>query len=225
MALDQAVVEGYLNTLVGLAGSPDLVARQSAIESYYSYVASEGVTYAPLALQVATNSGGFGQFANDILIEAGFSNKLSDLKLGLAIADADARFNSLDSSGNGILTAAQIADYHYSVYDDNNIPRAAWGGAFFDEFVGTGSWITLATSGIPSGDMAAALELLYDDIRSDQPNSNGVDIGDAAAYLGDAVPITDLGQAAFALNVAAGGALNVSMTSPTATLPAAFAAL
>lgn len=196
ISLDQQVIESHLTTL---RNASTAILQQQAIENYYNYLSSQNVTYASLGLQVATNVGGFGSFANDILTSAGYGNKIADVKIALAIADADLRNQNLLSNGSGILNARTIADYHYDVYESPTIgiPRAAWGGAFYEEFVGTGSWLELGTTGyILAGDVSGAINLYLNDLFQDQPDRNGVDIGDAVSYLRGAVGgVNQLNQA------------------------------
>ncbi len=119
--------------------------------------------------------------ANDVLEAAGGSLKKDVVRKALALEDIDLRRTDLNASGDGVLTSEEISDYHYAVFEDPsiNLPREAWGGALFEEFGGTGSWVKVAQSGdLSDVDMIAVTDAYYNDSTLD-----GVNARTASFYL------------------------------------------
>lgn len=219
MAIETTVLQSYA-TQIGNA-SVGSAAQIQAISDYYGYLAAQGNYYGALGQDVALNQGNYGQFANNMLTENGFGASVDSLRQNLALADISTRQAKLSANGTGDLSPREIADYHYDAYDALTIPRAVWGGALFEEFVGTGSWVTLAQAGSLTGfNLNATLTTLALDSlpQNDQPDSNGVDIGQAVNYLLEGVDKTDISQVAYTLSISASGAISVALNSGAADI-------
>jgi hypothetical protein len=121
---------------------------------YYQYLkGTKGIPYADTALDVANNQNSFGEFANEYLrvqaIAEGKSAKqipqlVTHLRITLAAADASLRSekeNVIDSKGN--ILYSDIAKYHYSKLEKLGLSKKAWGGTFFEAYLGSGSWMFL----------------------------------------------------------------------------------
>ena len=135
-----------------------LALNEDAI-GYYSALKSFGVGYASLALGFATNgeSGAiiadagalyamnyFNEKFTQINGRPPTSGEVSQLKIALMKADYTARKASTEGSDigdiTGILTVDQIAAYHYSVYEDLDIPVTAWTGNTFSQRINNSVW-------------------------------------------------------------------------------------
>jgi len=113
---------------------------------YYNYLAGIGVLYGYAAKDVATNNGPFGRFANNYLHDraikegkndAQITNIQNNIRINLAYQDANYRINMQIIN----IPYKNIADYHYDVFQSQGLSKYAWGGVFFEEFAGSGSWM------------------------------------------------------------------------------------
>ncbi len=124
--------------------------RQQAkadVGNYYEYLAATGIKYGEAAYDVSQNQNAFGQFANKHLelsaIDQGKDPSAigilkSDFMIKLALGDADARLQTSD----GNISYHDIAELHYDILQsDFGLNKTAWGGTFFEEFSGSGSWM------------------------------------------------------------------------------------
>jgi len=130
-------------------------AQITAIADYYQYLIDNDIEYGVIGKNVATNNGTYGQFANQMLVTAGADSiQINNTRMQLALQDIDLRRTEVRDNvggGDGILTGKEISDYHYDIFGANGLPREAWGGALFEEFAGTGTWIPVAKDGDFSG--------------------------------------------------------------------------
>ena len=107
---------------------------------YYALLAARGHNYGSLAYQAATDTGFWGQYANNFM-----ENKAREL--GVAI-DRDkimrelilADFNARSENGWSPIDASTIRDYHHAVFAENGLPPTAWTGTFFDDRAGPAAW-------------------------------------------------------------------------------------
>ena len=216
MAITQAQLTIYQTQILN---ATNVAEETAAVTAYYDYLTAEGDFYGAIGKAVANDTTNYGQFANDVLEANGFADKIDALRVDLALADIGARDANIRDGGDGSLTARDIADYHYITYEDPSIgiPRSNWGGAFFEEFVGTGSWVTIAETGnIPAGNITNAMQTLIADlVFGDQPDVNGVDIGDAAAALEAAVDTTSASQIPYLFEVGVSGLGALNVENPT----------
>lgn len=107
---------------------------------YYTLLSQCGHNYGSLAYQAATDTGFWGQYANNFMEnkarELGISIDRDKIMRELMQADFNARalnnWNPIDTS--------RIRDYHHSVLADNGLPPVAWTGTFFDDRAGPAIW-------------------------------------------------------------------------------------
>ncbi len=134
----------------GTITSQEIQEARALSAQYYQYLADSGIEYGIRATQVVENSIIFGAAANGILSDAildrdpSISSQRLDMETGevsisLALRDSVLRSQTQD----GAISSRQIANYHYDVFESHQLPRDAWGGSFFEEFVGSGSWMGL----------------------------------------------------------------------------------
>ena len=69
--------------------------------------------------------------------EAQIINIQNNIRISLAYQDADYRIQEQTMN----IPYYIIARYHYGVFRDQELSRYAWGGVFFEEFAGSGSWM------------------------------------------------------------------------------------
>jgi Ca2+-binding RTX toxin-like protein len=119
-------------------------------QEYYNYLIDTGIPYGKAAKDAANNQGAYGRLANQYFkMQAKAEGKTADqiplildqLKIRLAFDDANTRSDpySIDSQGNIIYNT--IANYHYKNLEIFKLSKHAWGGTFFEEFAGSGSWM------------------------------------------------------------------------------------
>ena len=117
------------------------------IGEYYQYLKNSGIPYGKAALSVLNDEFGFGSFANlHLLTRAKHEGRTEEqiiktqdiLPIRLAYSDIDMRLKSGASSGEEY---SKIAKYHYDAYKAEHLSRYAWGGALFQEHVGSGAWM------------------------------------------------------------------------------------
>ncbi|MCR4377239.1 MAG: tandem-95 repeat protein, partial [Rhodospirillales bacterium] len=147
----QNELSAYLTKLKDPAATISAADRAKALanaQEYYGYLERCGIEYGSAGYQVSTNQGLFGEAANELL-EYGIATAHRDfnsleieemrqnISIELAFRDAGLRGNSSD----GNIPYSDIAKYHYPVFEDNGIAREYWGGSFFEEFVGSGSYM------------------------------------------------------------------------------------
>lgn len=124
--------------------------RSKAIEytkMYYSYLASNGISYARLALEVVENKGKFGQIANIQLksqsifegIKEGDIPEVRE-KIIVSLASHDSKMRCSKSYHAGNLCYQQIEKYHKKVFETYTTIYA-WGGLAMKELIGSGSWM------------------------------------------------------------------------------------
>ena len=107
---------------------------------YYSTLAANGHDYGNLAYEAATDTGFWGQYANNFL-----ENKAQELgvpldrnKIMQELMQAD--FSARDKRQWEPIPANEIRDYHHEVFDTNGLPPSAWTGTFFDDRAGPAAW-------------------------------------------------------------------------------------
>lgn len=124
----------------------ELQEANSLVLDYYNYLANTGILYSYAAKDVATNNGAFGRFANNYLhdraIKEGKSeeqiiNIQNNIRISLAYQDAYYRIQEKNTN----IPYKDIADYHYKIFENQGLSKYAWGGVFFEEFAGSGSWM------------------------------------------------------------------------------------
>jgi|GEM_PF-2948510 len=222
MPITSSVLNGHKNQINATAGT---AAQAQAISDYYDYLTSESDYYGAIGKSVVNNTSGFGQYANDVLSAAGYGEQIGSVQKNLAINDIDRRLNHLDpqnplGNGTGHLEPQEIAQNHYSTFDNMNIPRSAWGGSMFEEYVGSGSWVDIAQTGeIPAGNLSDALADFLRDKIVDVPDINGIDIGDAAGHLIDAIGVSGAGQVPYIIGMTADGLFTLGFENPGQALP------
>lgn len=124
--------------------------RTDAIDwakNYYSYLASNGISYAKLALDVVENRGKYGQVANIHLkhqsifegIKVGNISEVRE-KIIISLAAHDARMRINKDYSDSCLWYDKIEDYHLKVFAFYSTPYA-WGGLVMKELLGSGSWM------------------------------------------------------------------------------------
>ena len=110
---------------------------------YYAYLAHLNIPYGSVAMDVALNRGAFGQFAASYLSDRAHGYDIAklqtDVRISLAYMDIGSRINytSLDLPNN------KISEYHNIVLAHYRLSPYAWGGVFFENFAGTGSWMNM----------------------------------------------------------------------------------
>ena len=117
--------------------------------SYYTFLKNQNIPYGALAKDVVKNEGPYARIANSYLITRGKAEGKSEKELEtiknnlkVALAYQDARIRSqLPPDSNGSIPYRNIADYHYDAFKDQGLSKYAWGGALFEEFAGSGSWM------------------------------------------------------------------------------------
>lgn len=133
--------------------------ENSTVPEYYSRLIESDVVYGQFAYEAATNTGFLGQIANDYMQAWAIrlngslltATQRDSIKLQLAISDVNLRINSLIEENHINIPASQIAEYHYTVFENNGLNRQAWTGFVFEEFIGTGTWM-LGIDGTPLSD-------------------------------------------------------------------------
>ena len=117
---------------------------------YYDYLAKSGIAYGYAAKDAATNNGAYGRLANYHLHERALAEGKTEseipmlqnkIKVSLAYNDATSRFD--DADAKGFIPYKIVAQYHYTAFKDQGLSKNAWGGAFLEEFVGSGAWMDL----------------------------------------------------------------------------------
>ncbi len=130
--------------------------RQSSknlIGTYYVYLQSIGIKYGQVGFDVSQNNSGFGAFAQNYLkfsikdaIEKKTLNPMNDdainnfkidFMIKLALKDSELRLQTVD----GNISYQAIANNHYDLLKTFGLDRNAWGGSYFEEFCGSGSWM------------------------------------------------------------------------------------
>ncbi len=158
MSFSQSVATSYLNNLQlykdkannGTITSAEVSAAKNLAAVYYTYLSENNIAYGNAALTVVRNDGGFGTYANNLLnselkelhptwTDTQISDVNARVLINLAFEDCYLRANTAD----GIISYSAIADYHYDIYAINGLPKTSWGGTFFEEFVGSGSYTDL----------------------------------------------------------------------------------
>jgi hypothetical protein len=128
-----------LGALINLAQTELAAGNQTAaigtVESYYTYqVSTRG--YATDALEVVSDSGAYGIGANQLLVNQLGGAQWSAEKATIAVQLASADFTAIGNNPSSVPTEAQIEAYHAQVFEANNIPLTAWGGAALGGFRG-----------------------------------------------------------------------------------------
>ena len=128
--------------------SPEVISQlQSYVQegnasAYYETLGANGHEYGNLAYEAATDTGFWGQYANNFL-----ENKAQELNLPLDsnkimqdLLQADFDKRSDPNNNWEPLPSADIRDYHHDVFANNGLPPSAWTGTFFDDRAGPAAW-------------------------------------------------------------------------------------
>lgn len=121
--------------------------QKNDITGYYKSREARGDAYAPLALDVVSNSGFLGKSANlwmfnTIAFALSDSEKARVLgdgtyidfirRTNIDLANRHARAVNADTFGvRGLLSANQISEYHESYFRNLGLPGATFGGSLF----------------------------------------------------------------------------------------------
>jgi hypothetical protein len=118
-------------------------------EEYYESLIKMGVAYGKAAIAIIREEEGFGKFGNLHLVtrahyEGIHENEVQNIQNNLVVrlvhSDVEMRLKKItEPVAKG--EYRQIADYHYAAYEIEGLSNHAWGGALFEEFVGSGSWM------------------------------------------------------------------------------------
>ncbi len=170
--------QGQLESIFQSATNGTLTPAQAnqartVIQNYYSYLDSVDVAYGAAGLDVSQNNGFFGRYANELLEEqlrirfpnesnAQINLRRDDIMVELAYRDMALRASNADTVG--FVPYQFIAQYHYNVYTQNQLPKYAWGGALFEEFGGSGSYMNwgMYDTSVPFNAGAISSALYYD---------------------------------------------------------------
>ena len=108
--------------------------------NYYKTLGENGHDYGNLAYEAATDSGFWGQYANNFLenkaIELGVNIDRNKIMRELMEADYVLR----DDNHWEPIATDDIRKYHYDVFGFNGLPPAAWTGTFLDARFGPAVW-------------------------------------------------------------------------------------
>lgn len=167
--------------------SEEIALAQQEVRNYYAYLSQHGVEYGNIALDVLDKRTPFGQTANIHLETAAKNNGhdvasikriMQEYPIYLAYRDAKMRLAN-DFMQNQ--EASNIANYHYDglrkLYD---LPKEAWGGALFQEFGGSGSWMRIGSLEMKNNEVL--LQNIVTALTNDEVR-NGVSARQAVSYL------------------------------------------
>ena len=127
--------------------------RATAIETakkYYEYLASNGIIYGKIALEVLENKGRFGEMANinmkdqsifDGVPPSKIPEMTEKLAISLAYRDSDMRGKPeyIESDRSSKEIGIKIGIYHKEAFEKYSTPYA-WAGLATDELIGVGEW-------------------------------------------------------------------------------------
>ena len=116
-------------------------------EKYYDYLATKGILYAWLALDVIGNEGKFGKLANihlksQSIFEGIAVEEINTVreKIIISLASHDAKMRSSKGYDQSNPCYDKIEAYHLKVFKYHTSPYA-WGGLAPKELIGSGSWM------------------------------------------------------------------------------------
>ena len=102
-------------------------------QSYYNLLAENGHDYDNLAVQAATDTGFWGQYANNFM-----ENKASEYgvtfdrdQIAQELMNKDLLYRQENNWEP--IPASDIRQYHHEVFNNNGLPPSAWTGTFFDK--------------------------------------------------------------------------------------------
>ena len=156
--------------------SPEIVVQLTAykdagdVAGYYSVLDANGHDYGNIAYEAATDTGLWGQYANNFLenkaSEYGVVVDRNALMRDLMIADYN--FRAAPENNWEPIPAEDIRDYHQAVFADNGLPPAAWTGTFLDKRMGPAAWC-MRCNGLERAGQTwqDALTQLLDNVRDD----------------------------------------------------------
>ncbi len=109
-----------INTL----SSEDMIKAINCAKNYYSYLVSNSISYARLALDVIENKGKFGQMANVHLKTQSIFEGIKEESIGelrekiiISLASHDSKMRCSKSYHDGNLCYQQIELYHVKVFE------------------------------------------------------------------------------------------------------------
>lgn len=162
--LNQHIISQYKEKLKPLAekikqhqldGQPapshvEIAQATKAAFEYYNYLIHVGIPYGQAAKDAASNHGAYGRLANKYFEMQAKAEGIPDhvipvtleqLRVMLAFDDSSQRSDpdNIDSKGN--IAYKTIANYHYANLGIFKLSKHAWGGTFFEELMGSGSWM------------------------------------------------------------------------------------
>lgn len=174
--------------------SPELQTQLEAYKdagdaaSYYSTLAANSHDYGNLAYEAATDSGFWGQYANNFM-----ENKASELGIPL---DRDKIMRELmqkdfeyrkDNHWEPI-PADDIREYHHEVFNNNGLPCDAWTGTFLDERAGPAAWCITCNDVERQGQSwEDAVSNFFDNVFNDWEGTFDQAVEFLSAALGDGV--------------------------------------
>lgn len=140
------VLKGYHKIINDLSGEERSKGVECA-EKYYDYLATKGILYAWLALDVIENKDKFGKLANIHLksqsifegIQSEAMNAVRE-KIIISLASHDAKMRSSKGYDQSNPCYDKIEAYHLKVFKYHTTPYA-WGGLAPKELIGSGSWM------------------------------------------------------------------------------------
>jgi hypothetical protein len=156
--------------------------------NYYKTLSENGHDYGNLAYEAATDSGFWGQYANNFLenksLELGIS--IDRNKIMLELMDEDYRRRE-ENDWNPISTD-EIRQYHYKVFERNQLARSAWTGTFLDNRFGPAVWCQGCNGVERQGQtIPDALQNLWRNIVTEPGNTFDQAVGFFSDALGDGV--------------------------------------
>lgn len=137
-------------------------------QSYYNLLAENGHDYGNLAVQAATDTGFWGQYANNFM-----ENKASEYgvtfdrdQIAQELMNKDLLYRQENNWEP--IPASDIRQYHHEVFNNNGLPPSAWTGTFFDDRAGPAMWCIECNGVEKEGQsLAEALGTFFDNLTSD----------------------------------------------------------
>jgi hypothetical protein len=127
-ALDIQTLQSYINGANAALAAGDDQNALNYVELYYN-AQTDIRGYAVDALHVVTDSGIDGVTAKQDVANAIGAAQWSSISTSVAVQLATADFQVITQNPSSVPTSNEIANYHATVFADNNIPITAWGGA------------------------------------------------------------------------------------------------
>ena len=123
-----SALQGYINAAQTALAQGNYNGVTAALNSYYG--AQTGMRgYAQLALDVVNNTGVDGIAANNDIINAIGTAQYTSIQSTLQVQLASDDFRIIQGNPNSVPSSNQIANYHYTDFNNLGIPTTAWGGA------------------------------------------------------------------------------------------------